>query len=212
MGIVRDQHHIIIQHDYKDPLNPIGWDGGDSISRTGIMAMCHSPVDQFLLRSAFFKENGEVVRHPYDKDPRWRDYKETSRDQIVCAAAGYWFLAEKIRKRHWAFVNKDILMPDVKWHLASCAIHWSRFLWAIPGIPLLFLSVLWAAYVQPQHELNQLLCMCVKTSKWHLKLLCKLHPDWEKNVNEYWWTGHGTWRNQKEIADALIQKVEYECK
>lgn len=35
MGIVRDQHRIIIQHDYKDPLNPIGWDGGDSISRTG---------------------------------------------------------------------------------------------------------------------------------------------------------------------------------
>jgi hypothetical protein len=205
----RDRHSIIIQHNYQQPDDETQWDGGDSISRTGIMAMCGSERDQLNMVSQFWKSNGEIVRHPYQ--PVWNEYKEMSRDQLVCAVAGmYSKQAETVRKRHWLMINKDLLAPDVKLHLALCANHWSKYLWGILGFPWLILSILWSCYVTPNHELNQILCQCVKAGKPFLWLLCKLHPNWKKNVMEYWGVEkhmHGFWRDQEEIADTMIAFV-----
>ena len=206
----RDKHKIIIQHNYKDPENKSQYDGGDSISRTGIMAMCGSERDQLNMVSQYWKTNGEIVRHPYQ--PVWNEYKEMSRDQLVCAVAGMFKKqAETVRKRHWFLINKDLLAPDVKLHLALCADHWSKYAWGIIGYPWLILSILWSCYVTPNHELNQIICQCVKAGRPFLKLLCKLHPNWIKNLNDYWGVdqnSHGFWRNQPEIAFEIIKYVE----
>lgn len=208
--MIRDRHHIIIQHNYKEPSDESQYDGGDSISRTGIMAMCGSERDQLNMVIQYWKTNGEIVRHPYQ--PVWNEYREMSRDQLVCAAAGMnKRQAETVRKRHWLFINKDFLAPDVKLHLAICADHWSKHTWGIIGYPWLILSILWSCYVTPNHELNQIMCMCIRAGRTYVKLLCKLHPNWILNINEYWGTyswAHGHWRDQKEIAAALISRVE----
>ena len=204
----RDKFGIIIQHDFQDPENATKYDGGDSISRTGIMAMCGSDLDYINLNIRYFpNDKGEIVRHPFQHP--WELYSEMSRDQLVCAAAGMAKVpAEKVRHRHrFMHINQDILAPDVMWFLAICAGHWSRFYFAIPGTMWLILSILWSCYVKPNHELNQILCVCARTHVFFLRMLCENHPDWKKNINEYWWTGHGHWRDQKPIADALIRHI-----
>ncbi len=212
MPIVRDRYKIIIQHDFKDPSNEAAYDGGDSICRTGIMALCDSNIDKTTLETDYWTPSGEFVRHPYDKDPRWRNYKESSRDQLVCAIAGMnKYQAKKVLHRHrWMRINKDFLAPDVMLHMTLCAEEKS-LLWSVLGYPWLVLSIMWSCYVTPKHELNQIICQCLKAGKFFLRLLCDHHPDWKRNIEAYWGvrqTDHGYWRDQQEIAYAIIKKVE----
>jgi hypothetical protein len=214
MALIRDRHNIIIQHVYTDPTNEAYYDGGDSISRTGIMALCGSKLDSTIMEMDYRTTNGEIVRHPYDKDPRWKDYKETSRDQLVCAVVGMnKEAAEKVRKRHnLMFINKDFLAPDVMLHLALCADHWSKHLWGIIGYPWLMLSIFWSTKIKPDHELNQIFCQCVIAGPKYLQKLINMHPNWRINLEDYWGkypnTSHGYWRAQPEIAEAMIKFAE----
>lgn len=212
MPLIRDRFGIIIQHNFKQPEDQSQYDGGDSISRTGIMALCGSHKDAVTMETDYWTPSGEFVRHPYDKDPRWRNYKESSRDQLVCAVAGMnKYQAKKVLERHkWMRINKDFLAPDVMLHMHICAEEKSWF-WSLIGYPWLMLSVLWSCYVTPKHELNQIICQCIKAGKFFLQFLCDHHPDWKENLEAYWGVesyNHGYWRNQPEIAYCLIGKVE----
>lgn len=205
--IVRDRWGIICQH-YKDDT-PI--DGGDSASRTGIMALCGSAADKNVMVT-FYEYNvndglKRLVRHPFQS--KWNHEELTSRDQLVCFVAGlkgsYWWLdmlAKEFNKAYKFRINSDILAPDVKLHLNLCAniVPW----WAPLGYAYLRLAILWACFVRPDDELNQILCQCIVAGKKYVRMLCKLHPNWIKNTQDYW----GGWRDQEEIGEALIQKVK----
>lgn len=205
--IVRDNNGIICQH-YKDDT-PI--DGGDSASRTGIMATCGSERDMSLLKWFFvFSDKfkyAEIVRHPFQE--KWNNPKLTSRDQLVCFASGCYYCFDltstmwikSILRKYKFNINSDILAPDVKLHLHLCArsMPW----WAPIGYAYLRLAILWACFVRPDDELNQILCQCLVAGRQYVRMLTKLHPDWKKNVMDYW----GGWRDQKEIGEALIEKV-----
>lgn len=203
--IVRDRWNIICQH-YKDDT-PI--DGGDSASRTGIMALCGSKIDVENLEAFFvWEENGwKIVRNP--SQPKWNDPKLTSRDQLVCFAAGCFFAnnSAKVRAKSFPYVyrfniNSDVLAPDVKLHLNLCAsiVPW----WSLFGYLWLRMAILWACFVRPEDELNQILCQAIVAGKKYVRMITILHPNWIKNVQDYW----GGWRDQEEIGEALIQKVK----
>lgn len=210
--IVRDKYGIIIQH----PVDANSC--ADSLSRTAIMAICGSGRDERLL-AEFVDTEGEPVRHPYTKPFCYYKGNDTgmSRDQMTCLMSAFAYLkqypvrAEAVRRRHWLFVNKDFLAPDIKWIYAKAANHWSQYLWCLVGIPWAFLGVVWASTVDTEHELNQLICECAAAGTWLLKLLCKWHPDWQRNVEAYWGArpeDHGYWRGQPEIAEAIVKFVK----
>lgn len=197
--IKRDQYNIICQH---DPNNLQYMDGGDSASRTGIMALCGNDIDKQLLKK-FLDKDFKVVRHPYQE--QWNDSSKTSRDQLVCWFAGASTqsptLADQVRKNYGFFVNKDFLMPDVQNHLKLCSGKSGSIL----GYLMLNVSIMWAAYVKPEAELNQLLSMCLVAGPKYVKRLMKYHKSVDKNLNEYW--ASYPFRDQREIYLAIVDRV-----
>lgn len=223
--IVRDQYGIICQHnrDYPDYL-----DQGDSAARTGLMAMCESPQDlhnitEFL---TFGKDGLKLVRHPHQL--KWNDSALTSRDQLIQWAAGtrgaelacYWIA--RTYATSW-FINKDFLAPDVRLYLYKCAegcgpweasthhpyvSNKAPFYIKLLGYPLMFLSILWSCYATPNEEQNKMIAMCSIYGRNWLRLLVRLHPSIVNNLNTYW--GGHPWRDQPEIAEALINYINKE--
>lgn len=204
--IKRDETGIICQH---DPNVSEYMDGGDSASRTGIMALCGSEQDKELLPNFLIGSNllGEVkrklVRHPNQKN--WNISELTSRDQLVCYAAGCFNnkpqCAQSLLESYNWFINKDILMPDVRNHLKLCAGKsgsWLGYLW-------LNISILCAAYIKPDVELNQLICMCLVAGPKYMKRLVKYHPNIIGNINKYW-CGY-PFRDQNEIYQYLFIRI-----
>lgn len=194
--IKRDEHNIICQH---NPNVPDYSDGGDSASRTGIMALCGSKIDAGLLPE-FYDLNAGLVRHPFQE--QWDDAALTSRDQLVMWAAGCSVTHQQValaaQRRYSWHINKDILAPDVRGHLRRCAGLKPTLLqqaW-------LTLSILWQSRA-PDEECNQLLVMCVIAGPWALKLFNHMLPNWKTNVKQYW----SGWRDQSEIGTALVDKV-----
>jgi len=196
--IRRDKYNMIVQHNIFDPSEP--HDGGDSANRTGIMALCGSKQDQQLILK-FIVEDG-VCRHPYQD--KWKDPKLTSRDQLVSYAAGLgtvskYYAAMLFNFYGW-FVNKDILMPDVQGHLRRCAGMKPTMIQNL----FLLISILWSTKIRPKEEQNQIICMVIVAGGFYRDLYMKWHPDWRGNVREYF----SNWRDQPEIAEALINKME----
>lgn len=190
--ITRDEHGIIVQHPTMD--------GGDSLSRTGIMALCGSEIDTEKL--PFFEQKGAVlVRHPYQTE--WAEPSFTSRDQVVCAASSgilkvpAWNYARKGK------VNKDFLTPSVRFYLYKAsgtkAPLWIRAL----GKLNLFIDLIWNTKIKPNAEMNQFACICIVMGPWWADKLCSWHPDIIGNIMGYW----NSWRGQPEIAEALIRKL-----
>lgn len=209
--MIRDEWGFILQVPTLDP--------DDSPVRNGMLALAGSEFDQNVM-PGFVLEDGSCIRHPYSTIKRddnlcLNDPKANSRDQLIVTVAGLWagdevFLLEKIRSRYWININKDILSPTHKWFIAKAANHWSQYLWAIPGFIFLSLDIFWHGFLNPGHELNQIIAICsVMGDEW-LKTLCKIHPNWQRNVEDYFgvhpWS-HGYWRGQPEIAYAVIKYV-----
>lgn len=194
--ITRDEHGIIVQHPSMD--------GGDSLSRTGIMALCGSEQDREKI--PFFEAKGAVlVRHPYQS--KWNDPNKTSRDQIVCAAASGLLKVPAWNYARTGKVNKDFLMPAVRLYLYKCAGSeaplWIRTL----GKVNLFIDLVWNTKIKPNDEMNQFACICIVMGPWWCDKLLSWHPDVIGNINGYW----GNWRNQPEIGAALIRKLMEEA-
>ncbi len=215
--IKRDQHGIICQHSERGTYDPSYMDGGDSASRTGIMALCGSEIDQSLLELFFKGAACLPVRHPYQKE--YMDFSLFSRDQLMCLAAGCFddykvsFARTKLQRflSVWTppFLNKDIIMPQHLYHLHCCA-YVDRYkdiktiLLGLVSSIFILVDILWNTLCVPWSEQNQLQCILIATHPKWLKLYCKLHPDWRKAVRDYW----DSWRDQAEIGEALILKIE----
>ena len=193
--IVRDIHGIIVQHDPQDPNYA---DGGDSAARVGIMAAFGSKVEQGVLQYYWDAPR----RHPFQT--RWYRVADFSRDQWIPWMAGYWAMGRVPPNKFIWRVNKDILLPDQWLHRAICskAARWYHY----PlGYLFLFLHIMWACYVRPGHELNQIASQALVAGPWWLRLLYKSHPNYNKNFREY----YGGWRNQPEIAEFIIKQTHH---
>ena len=83
--IIRDSYGIIVQRAWHTTPDQVPDDGGDSVSRTGLMASCGSNFDKSLL-TYFVTFNGDVVRHPFQEI--WNKPELMSRDQLVPFIAG----------------------------------------------------------------------------------------------------------------------------
>jgi hypothetical protein len=217
--IRRDEHGIICQH---DPADPSYMDGGDSSHRTGIMAMCGSARDKFLL--ANFILFGKGRRHPSQKD--YSDPRSWTRDQLIPTMAGLketgrTYDARKLFMSHLkrgficqnelnihlepkAWYDRDILSPSHIGHLILCAKVYPLYPFLIFSWLWMTLDLLWTTKVTPTKESNQPIVMFITAGKFWVKAFNWLQPNWRDTVRSYW----GGWRDQSEIGEALIKKVE----
>jgi len=208
--LTRDSLNIIVQPGKEDPT----WqDAGDSLARTGIMAMCGSEIDKENL-SKFINDDNLLVRHPTQTTNTGthphNDPRSVSRDQLIGYAAGLLHIKRPTRAHavvhyyasKW-FVNKDFLAPDVRLMLYKASGY------AVPlhiyalGYPMAFLTLLWHCFIRPDEEKNQAICQMSVLGPWWLGKLLKWHPDLGGNLVLYW----GGWRDQIEIADELWKYI-----
>lgn len=202
--IKRDEYGIIVQH---DPNVPEYADGGDSAARVGIMVAFGSSRDRIVLNWWQVMPNSGIydcVRHPVQE--QWSNPKQFSRDQFVPFLAG---LSTKIAPHildafSGSWVNKDFLLPDVQLHRALCLKAKVGMLLKISGYSFLWLSILWACYIKPKHELNQLACQCLIAGPKWLRMLYVLHPNYDQNFRDY----YSGWRDQSEISTFIILRTQ----
>jgi len=218
----RDIHGIIVQDAKEDPSYQ---DGGDSAFSTGLMAFGGSKRDFDLM--PLFIQDGQLVRHPFQDantgTAPHNDPKATSRDQVLAFFSGiagknYFNTDSEDRlklfmvrtaatnyARSWR-VNSDVLSFSNKLYLYKCCDVGSLApLWLeLLGRLNLFIDIIFACFINPKHEVNQITAAACVYGKGWAWLLYKLHPDLFGNLNEYF----GGWRNRQEIADAMITKVK----
>lgn len=164
---------------------------------------------------SYFNKHGSLVRCPVsdiDGDKCF-DSATFSRDQFIPLIAGYCMLGDRfmadrmylwLKARNWILPNGDILSPSQIAHIKTCAGVKTSFFeraW-------IYLDILFSAYVQPMAEPNQLICMLVVAEK--VPLWKKLNKNWRDAILEYWCEGAGHWRNEKELAENIIRKLEGE--
>jgi hypothetical protein len=209
----RDKHGIIIQTSRRDHSYE---SGGDSSFSTGIYALAGSSIDAKLMPMFIVKDH-KLVRHAFQTYNN--SALNTSRDQAIAFFSGLPELRKQIGTYHndyilvqtacikYAesyFINKDILLPNIKHHFYRCAGV------STPSLILFFayliqpLSILWDAFVKPNHEMNQSICVNISFGKTWLKILYKLHPNLLANVTEY----YSGWRDMKEIGEALNETIK----
>lgn len=207
--IVRDENGIIVQHnlDYPDQK-----DGGDSASRTGIMAMCGSVEDMELLGEFVPFYEGKLVRHP--RQSGWNDHRKTSRDQLICWAAGVnqmgnfipaYLLGSLHNYAESWFINKDVLPPHVRYALYKItgfkAPWWIRMV----AEPMMDAAIWYSCKIRPDEEQNQIICLAsIYGDEWVNKVW-KTHPYLGENLRKYW-CGK-PWRDQAEIYLKMVEFV-----
>lgn len=213
--IKRDHYGFIVQHNADHPEQA---DGGDTARSTGLMAMTGSILDKILMVDLLVDD--KVIRHPYQtsngKDPSSPDFRnwtlpsETSRDQVLCYSAGVERAMLNPRRsmlkyaQGW-FVNKDILLPHNKLALYKAAYYGNPGVFiTLFGYMFMFLHVIYNALIKPEAEQNQTIAMLRRFPTLE-RLFYRLHPDIEGNLKAYF--GGKPWRDQDEIAEALIQYI-----
>jgi hypothetical protein len=188
--IVKDEHGIVCQHPDMD--------GGDSISRQGILALSEDAAWNSLCQ---FKSGGKLVRHPYQA--KWNDPKLMSRDQLVCAVVAQPFSKPTISYAKSWFINKDFLDPAVKLYLYKSGFAkppaWLKLL----GTVWMFLALIWNTKIKPKDEMNQFTCMCIVMGQWWCNKLISWHPHIEKTILNYW----SGWRDQHELGVILVKEL-----
>ena len=201
--MIRDEHGIILQQDASDPNNMNLLDGGDSAFSTGMMSLWGSEQDTNLLSWFIVPESFAICRHP--NDPKWKDPKLTSRDQVVAWAAGIQSPYRTMVMFHYAEsgkVNSDILSPLVRLYLYEKsgvkAPFWIRTL----GKAMLHADLFWNAKIKPDHEMNQ--SICIHHHFGTLPLLLKWHPDLIGNMQDY----YCGWRRKPEMFEQFLKFIE----
>jgi hypothetical protein len=135
----------------------------------------------------------------YLRHPRENRY-DMSRDQAVCLVAGIYKQGGMYEVRRDLINGKDILSPSVLGHIRRCQgrkATWLQDQW-------LKLDIMWAAYVKPEDEINQLLCMIMIAGPSWVQLFKKHHKNWKANLRAYWCG----WRGEPELCEWIIGKVE----
>lgn len=141
------------------------------------------------------------VRHPGVRpfDP------PMSRDQAVPLFAGMWAKKQSIMvDPNYQPPNKDYISPSVRGHFIRCAggkSKWYQDLWLI-------VDILWSACVRQLDEPNQLIAMLIVAGPWYLKLWTMLNKQWQKSILDYWSENDGAWRQEPELANAIIKTIK----
>lgn len=179
------------------PIENNADDKQDSARLAGILKTFEYPIN-FDIKKYVTKGN-TYCRHP-------EEYKYTfSRDQMTALFAGlhiegYWWLIDPKYKPE----NGDIISPSVRGHILRCnnqQANWFQNLW-------LWLDVLWATFIAQMQESNQLLSMLMIADPKYLKFYTKYNKFWETNIKSYWCG----WRNEKDLAEHIINKVKLRVK
>ena len=219
--IVRDSYGFIVQHRRDLPMYQ---DGGDTCHKTSCASIGGSVEDSILL-PALEPDWGRVVRHP--KQWPWFLSTSTTRDQVIPYVTALYFAGLKHisnrvmlahKRRGWRCQNThtyegklkpwykgaDVLMPDARAHMMLCGGETPSKLYMLWADSFLWASLLWSTKVKPWDEQNNIICMVlVRGEKW-VRRYVDLHPDYIKSTVQYW----GGWRDQLEIGQGLIKKIE----
>lgn len=171
----------------------------DSAMLAGLLTVFEWP-QKVDLKKYIVTENNKTtyVRHPLE-----RKY-DFSRDQYIVFIAGLY------KQGLWYCVSeqyvdgKDWLSPSHKGHERRCKAekaNWFQNLW-------LWADVLWASFIAQMQESNQLLSMLMIADVKYLKFYTKYNKLWETNIRSYWCG----WRNEKDLAEHIINKVKLRIK
>ena len=196
-----DEFGLIVQH---RPDEPDYADGGDSCMRTSIAVL--SGITRANL--TFFFKDGLIVRHPFQKE--YCDPKETSRDQLIPWLSAMFAIEYRPKTNYKLFINKDFLgLPHIQWFIRTVSgENCTNFLTI--GKVFMVADIKFMCKYKPDHELNQAYCIALTLDRAYgtefTKLICNKHPDWRKNLRDY----YCGWRDQSELGEAFIQRIEQE--
>lgn len=154
-------------------------------------------LEHFIEWNNFTDKKTRYVRHPYGTKYLF------SRDQYLCLSAG---MKKQMPANVWEnwIDGKDLLSPANKGHTLRCKgkrASWFQNLW-------LKAEILFHAKFTPLDEPNQLIAMMMVAGPEYLKLWVKHNKEWARSIRKYWYTEDGHWRNEPELAEFVIQKIE----
>lgn len=195
----------------------------DSASRAGLMALFDAGFDPSGL--CMYLDHEPLIgfvgrRHPFEVPSN--NYKNFTRDQLVCLAAGLWkgggryvpHLYENAVKSGNRAQNteKDVvgstkkfpdgadwLSPSVMNHLRLC----SGLKPTVLGTAWLIMDIVYHSLFTPLREPNQLICMCVVAGPKYVKLFKKLNSKWKQGITDYW----SGWRGEPLFAQIMIDRL-----
>lgn len=168
----------------------------DSARLAGLMEVFGWPKNKINLLQ-YIDMSGDkwkYVRHPLEAK------YDMSRDQAVCLMAG---LKAQKRERFVdldCVVGKDIFPPSVRGHVRRC--QGGKASWF--QNQCLKLDILWAAYVKPDAEINQLLCMLMIAGDEWIFWFTEHHKTWRENLREYWCG----WRGEPDLCFWIISRID----
>lgn len=178
------------------PVDNGASDLADSARLAGIMTVfgiynvaCHKYVNLFYQR---------YERHPDDKSGY-----DFSRDQTIPLVAGLYKkgMQELVNIKY--VTGKDFFGPSHRGHIRYC--QGKDYIWYQKLF--LWIDILWACYVDKEHENNQLLCMLyILKDRRPLKFYLNNCKTWEKTLREYW----SGWRGEPGLAEDLTNILNKE--
>lgn len=225
--IKRDRYGIVVQHGADDYA-----DGGDSASRTGILALCGSMQDLNNI-GLFFTGKDKLVRHPAQSP--WTNPKNFTRDQLIPLAVGLWYSSKQFRFTHARerslriYFHKILLrggfcfntdyddygtgkkFPDLPDWLApdqvGALIIASKSYWLYWALPVCYtwhlLALVWNCTKGRNKEQNQFWCTTFPYRTTPLYIKLYGWDNFKTHMLNYW----GGWRDQVEIGRAILNKT-----
>lgn len=181
------------------PMDNGASDKQDSCRLASIITVFEWPQKVDLKKYIVTKSNKtSYVRHPMEIK------YDFSRDQLIPFIAGLYIQGLWYCVSEQYVDGKDWLSPSHKGHIRRCKAdkaNWFQNLW-------LWLDVLWATFIAQMQESNQLLSMLMIADPKYLKFYTKYNKFWETNIKSYWCG----WRNEKDLAEHIINKVKLRIK
>ncbi len=107
-------------------------------------------------------------------------------------------------KTKWRLFDfADPLLPDVIWYLIRAANLWPLYPFALIGVPWFIFSL--SLHAKSEHkEHNQVICQAAICGPYFIRNFVEMVPQWREDLRAYW----SGWRNQPEISELIIYKVE----
>lgn len=127
-----------------------------------------------------------------------------SRDQAILLIAGL------IKQGHGQYVNlayitgRDILPPSVR-GMVRIAQGKKPMCYQIAWLKA---EIYFNAYLQPLEEPFQIIALCMTYGDEYLKLWTELNPKWYWAIRRYLSQLDGSWRNEPELAEFVIDKIK----
>lgn len=171
-----------------------------------------------------YDDEGRLVAMRHPREMPSNNWKNFTRDQLMCLAAGLKKQNREgtVRKLYYEAVRRgyraqnteadypgtlkkfpngaDLLTPSHMNHLRICSGEKPTLL----GRLWLTIDILFNGYISPKTEPNQLICMCVVAGEKYVRLWKKVNPYWKGAIIDYWCG----WRGEKELALRMIESLE----